>query len=193
MKSTTLTVISLALLVVQCATATQSISATDQRLFYQGRTQQLSSTEVQFDWPGIEIHIQFRAQSVSALFTANGSTFNVIIDNQLVQILNTTSSQKIYTLGDNLDVSKTHYLRLTKRTEPLVGVTTFGGLILKGGDEQFLAQPPLNPVKRVEWIGDSITAGYGNEGTTPSCPFTPATENNLKFVFASVFLGSTWA
>jgi lysophospholipase L1-like esterase len=41
---------------------------------------------------------------------------------------------------------------------------------------QVLAPPPVT--RRLEFIGDSITCGYGIEGANESCGFTPQTENH---------------
>jgi lysophospholipase L1-like esterase len=38
--------------------------------------------------------------------------------------------------------------------------------------------PPAPAARRLEFVGDSITCGYGIEGANMSCPFTPATENH---------------
>ena len=35
--------------------------------------------------------------------------------------------------------------------------------------------PPFT--RKLEFIGDSITCGFGNEGPGPNCPFTADTEN----------------
>jgi hypothetical protein len=170
-----------AVALLQGTLAASTFPATDPSIGYLGRTQPASSSSITFDWPGVEIRVTVNAQSVAALFTDSGSTFNVFVDSQLVQILNTTSTQTIYLLVDGLDTSKSHYIRLTKRTEPLVAVTTFNGFVLKGGAETLSAPPLTNPTRKVEWIGDSLTCGYGNEGDSPNCPFTPGTENNLRY------------
>jgi lysophospholipase L1-like esterase len=47
---------------------------------------------------------------------------------------------------------------------------------LNGGT---LLAPPPAPDRRIEVIGDSITCGYGNEGTNP-CAFTPDTEDHYR-------------
>ncbi len=66
--------------------------------------------------------------------------------------------------------------RLVKRTEALVGTARFSGFDFGGDGHMLLA--PKHPDRRILVIGDSISAGYGNEGPNEKCPFTPATENS---------------
>jgi lysophospholipase L1-like esterase len=62
---------------------------------------------------------------------------------------------------------------LFKRTEAKVGEVAFMGF--DGAGEMLPAPPP--PPRRIELIGDSITAGYGNEGPSAYCTFNPYEEN----------------
>src|SRR5258708_25221227 len=66
---------------------------------------------------------------------------------------------------------------ITKRTESDLGVAEFLGLVPKGG--VLLASPPPF-VRRIEYIGDSITCGYGDLGSSALCHFTPDTEDETS-------------
>ncbi len=59
-----------------------------------------------------------------------------------------------------------------RRTEASFNETTFNGFDVPEG--AYLPGPPV-PTRRLEVIGDSISAAYGNEGVYP-CQFTSATE-----------------
>jgi hypothetical protein len=77
---------------------------------------------------------------------------------------------------------------LRKRTEAFLGVVTFHGFAIAG---DFAHQPLFVPAlankqaslmtnnegRRIEFVGDSISCGYGIAGHPP-CPFSPATENS---------------
>ena len=69
-----------------------------------------------------------------------------------------------------------HTVSLVKRTEALVGEVIFSGFDFGPGGKLLPAPPPAT--RRLEFVGDSISAGYGNEGSNQSCPFTDATENS---------------
>jgi len=68
-----------------------------------------------------------------------------------------------------------HVLEVYRRTEASFGSTVVLGLEVTGGE---LLEPPAAPARRIEIVGDSITCGYGNEGTIPTCPFSADTENH---------------
>jgi hypothetical protein len=55
-----------------------------------------------------------------------------------------------------------HSFLITKRTEGEEGATVFRGLELDDGGT--LLAPPPRPTRRIEFFGDSITSGMGNEG-----------------------------
>jgi hypothetical protein len=81
----------------------------------------------------------------------------------------------------------THSVVLRKRTEALFGVVTFRGFAVAGASEAesfFIpavkvarADGARDSSRRIEFVGDSISCGYGIEGHPP-CPFTAATENS---------------
>lgn len=71
-----------------------------------------------------------------------------------------------------------HVVELFKRTEPEVGQAQLLGLELPWGAR--LLAPPERPDRRIEFIGDSLTTGFGNVGGGPTCPFTAATEDGYR-------------
>ncbi|WNG19206.1 GDSL-type esterase/lipase family protein [Cystobacter fuscus] len=52
-----------------------------------------------------------------------------------------------------------HVIEIVKRTESYAGNIRFLGVSVQGS----LLEPPPRPERRMEFIGDSITCGYGNE------------------------------
>ncbi|HEY8206800.1 MAG TPA: SGNH/GDSL hydrolase family protein [Myxococcaceae bacterium] len=71
-----------------------------------------------------------------------------------------------------------HVVELFKRTEPEVGRGQLLGLELPWGGR--LLEPPPAPTRRIEILGDSLTAGFGNLGGGPNCPFSAATEDGYR-------------
>ena len=71
-----------------------------------------------------------------------------------------------------------HTIVIRKRTEAFVGRAVFQGFVLDRGG--MLASPAPRPERRIEAIGNSITCGYGVEGTSASCTFSPETEDASK-------------
>ncbi|ATB33129.1 SGNH/GDSL hydrolase family protein [Melittangium boletus] len=61
-----------------------------------------------------------------------------------------------------------HTIELVKRTEAHAGGVRFQGIRIQG----VLLEPPPRPSRRMEFIGDSITCGYGNEASIAAPTYT---------------------
>lgn len=68
-----------------------------------------------------------------------------------------------------------HTLRMQKRTEGEQGRTTLHAFRL-ARNGRLLPAPP-SPGRHIEFIGNSLTCGYGTEGRSKDEPFEPETEN----------------
>jgi lysophospholipase L1-like esterase len=125
-----------------------------------------------FAWPGTAIALRFSGTAIGVTLTDQGSNvFEVVLDGKHT-VLTLQPGTKKYALGSGL-AGGAHELLLYRRTEPLFKETTFNGFDLESS--AYLPSAPL-PTRRLEVIGDSISAAYGNEGEHP-CRFTAATEN----------------
>jgi lysophospholipase L1-like esterase len=151
----------------------ERISPTDPLIRYTGRIDFTDPNRPAFDWPAVTIEAAFEGSSAAVLLEDGLNFYNVTIDGQS-SVLQTFPDQQRYVLAEGLSAGE-HTLRLTKRTETFYGTPVFLGFELDPGRE-LLPLPP-RPERRIEFIGDSITAGYGSEGTSPTCIFSPDTEN----------------
>jgi len=77
-------------------------------------------------------------------------------------------------LAKNLPNRK-HRLEISRRTEWHGGNTTFEGFIIDAGKKLL---PAVKRKRTIEFIGNSYTCGYGNEGKSREEHFTYSTENN---------------
>lgn len=133
-----------------------------------------------FSWPGSAIVTRFSGTSLSARFNdastpEQSNFFQVVIDGEPRGVLKVNNQKELYTVADGLADGE-HELLLHRRTEALVGVTQFLEFVPQQGEE--LLPVPAAPERRIEVIGDSISAGYGIDGADETCPFTSDTENN---------------
>jgi lysophospholipase L1-like esterase len=87
--------------------------------------------------------------------------------------LGLASGRRFYAVAAALEDGE-HVARVARRNEGHGGVTTF---IEARVDEGELLAPPVAPPLRLEFIGDSITAGFGVDGQDP-CRFEYRTENH---------------
>jgi lysophospholipase L1-like esterase len=154
------------------ASVTNRYDADDGRIQFNGRFDFQDPKAPAFDWSATSIEFSFSGTSLTILLQDGRNSYNVLIDSQ-PQVLKTEMGVETYLLAENL-ASGRHHAVISKRTEAYVGAAEFKGLIIDGGE---LEQPPTVPSRLIEFIGDSITTGYGNEGESPNCWFTPDTQN----------------
>lgn len=89
---------------------------------------------------------------------------NVSIDGGAPTVLKVNENTVRYPLASGLPDGY-HTVRVTKRTEAQFGSQLqFEGFDYGGGKP---APAPARKARRIEVYGDSISAGYGNEGTAP--------------------------
>jgi GDSL-like Lipase/Acylhydrolase family/Carbohydrate esterase 2 N-terminal len=95
---------------------------------------------------------------------------DVRIDGVLQPKLALKKGRQHYRIAHDLAPGE-HTVRLARRNEGHGGVTSF----FQFDDMELVVAPPL-PSVRLEFVGDSITCGFGVDGTDP-CSFEYATEN----------------
>jgi lysophospholipase L1-like esterase len=127
---------------------------------------------VSFDWPGTTIEAAFEGTSCAVLLSDGNNDYNLYVDGKPSGVLSTTSESR-YEVARGLPEGR-HTVRLTRRTESGFGEAVFKGFILDKG-RKLVALPP-RPERRLLFIGDSFTTGYGNEGQL-GCKFSRETQN----------------
>jgi lysophospholipase L1-like esterase len=140
-----------------------------------------------FAWPASSIFTRFSgtglavslAEAGNAVYQGNAvnNWYDVWVDGALGPAFKAVNGTTQYTVAQGL-AQGDHYVRISKRTEPQIGTAIFRGFTPLEGGTLLPAPSPL--ARRIQFIGDSITAGYGADGNvakTGYCNFTPATEN----------------
>ncbi|MET0793444.1 MAG: SGNH/GDSL hydrolase family protein [Polyangiaceae bacterium] len=126
-----------------------------------------------FAWSGTAVALRFKGTAIGVTLTDGGNNwFEVVVDDQHT-VLSLQQGTKKYALASNLRDGP-HDVLLYRRTEPSFGPTTFSGFDVPSS--AYLPGQAV-PTHRLEVIGDSISAGYGNEGVLP-CTFEGKTENH---------------
>lgn len=141
------------------------------------------------NWPGTQVYAGFTGTSIRAtlkeLTKHNygnlgrvNNHYNVSIDGGApVHLPALQDGTQTVTLASGL-APGAHQMVLTKRTEGQVGSTQLLGFTLSSNAT--LAPATAPKTRRVEFIGDSGTVGYGADGNDRGgdvCAFTVATEN----------------
>jgi len=111
-------------------------------------------------WPGSSISLKFHGESIgTTLEDQNGENFyNVVVDGTQVAVLQLSKGIKKYVLAENL-VEGEHTIELHKRNDWGYGWTRFYGFDMMGSR----TLPTEAKEIFVEFYGNSITTGYGNE------------------------------
>jgi lysophospholipase L1-like esterase len=143
-----------------------------------GRMDTTTPTEPSFEWEGCGIEASFRGTQVSMTMRGDATApnyFAVFVDGteQPTLVVNGAAATS-YPLATGLSAG-THHVLVFRRAESFQNATQFVSFDFgTGGD---LLAPPAALTRRIEFIGDSITAGYGVECTNANTGFTAATEN----------------
>lgn len=150
---------------------------------YEGRIDNSSPKYVVFNYSGVSATIRFKGVALSAIihdYAEGGEQhtnfFNVIVDDSIVSTLEMDNEDTLYTLAQELSYGE-HTVKLFKRTEAQVGKSAFSGFIVHGTE---VLTPLPKPERKVEFIGDSWSVGYGNLVSTdqPNTGYHSKNEDN---------------
>jgi endoglucanase len=158
------------------ARAAVDVPADNPNIQYFGRFDFSNPKQPACDWPGCYIETRFTGTSIAVKLSGGTNDFNVFIDGQAKPKIAMSNGKTTYVAASAL-ADGSHSLLLTKRTEGFSGVTAFTGFQLDDG-KSLQAPPPRAVAKKIQFIGDSFTAGYGDEATVVSCPERQPYDNN---------------
>ena len=141
---------------------------------YSGRIDFSNPLTPAFAFPGISIKAKFNGTDVKANLKGYGGTnyFNVFIDGVFVKKFALGNETVSEICGAGLS-DEIHTVEITKRTESFLGKVEFLGFDIDGT----LLPPDPKPENKIEFIGNSITCGYGNEDVSTG-GFDESLENN---------------
>lgn len=139
-----------------------------------GRHDRVGPTRVRYGWPGTGLHVRFHGTALWLLMDDHAWFHEVRVDADAPTRLATQPGPRRYMVVEGLPEGE-HTVVVRRRTEGHLGPTD---VIDVETDGRLLPAPA--PELRMEVLGDSITAGYGNEGSNRFCKFSPKTENHLR-------------
>jgi len=133
-----------------------------------GRYDMKDPTKPRFDWSGNTMTARFDGPGQVTWGAEAGveMVFEQVIDGQAEQIvLGGLIESKTVTRQVG---SGTHEIVVVRSSEALYGDCAYIPFTFGGGAKQL---PPTEYARRIEYIGDSITCGYGDEGPNATCPY----------------------
>ncbi len=145
------------------AQATKLIPANNPYIQYFGRWDMTDSLHPRYSWPGVYLCAEFSGTTIGIRLADGTDYFNVYIDGKLHGVFHGTNrADTDYVLVDSLQNTR-HTFMLTRRNITFEKPYTFSGIILDNGAT--LLPPPPKPTRKIEFIGDSFTAGESDEAT----------------------------
>ncbi|NUS16677.1 MAG: SGNH/GDSL hydrolase family protein [Streptomyces sp.] len=138
-----------------------------------GRVEESPSGAALYTWPGVYFEGRFRGTGVGVVLDDATNDYDVQVDGATVAVLvqpgSTTYWVKDLAAGE-------HSVRLVKRTESPWAAGEFGGFRAAPGG-RMLSEPAAR-TRQIEFIGDSLTVGYGNLSTTRDCSANGGVDRN---------------
>jgi lysophospholipase L1-like esterase len=141
------------------------IFPTSEKINYYGRFDFTDPAKPRCNWSGAFIEASFPGPAIGMRMEHTNAFFDVEIDGKLDTVIS-SGSNKDFIFRNNLSQGL-HTVRIRFRGEDHWGAGTFSGLYLADGKE--LSDPPAKPIRKIEFIGDSYTAGYGVESSSRTC------------------------
>lgn len=143
-----------------------------------------------FSHPGIQIKFIFKGKSLTIGLSDISNSgaehinfYNVFANDSLIDVIEISTSKKWYNVNHIFNDSETE-ITIFKRTEAMCASGIFEGLKI---DESAVISKVKLKSRKIEWVGDSFTAGYGNLASNlpppqgnPSTGFHAKNQDNSK-------------
>ncbi|MDE7420993.1 MAG: lipase [Muribaculaceae bacterium] len=176
-KSTSLLSLALSIGLLSCSQKQSEtiIPANDPNINYMGRIYWDENGHGNFNYPGTSAILKFKGTGIRMETSPGSGKFVVEIDNQEPKTIMFTPTDSILTLAENLKDS-IHNVRVTYAIEGFEFNPSFRSFSINGKP----LTPDEKPELKIEFIGNSITCGYGIEANDPKTGFSYDTENHTK-------------
>lgn len=159
------------------------INPTDSCIQYVGRICFSNPMRPRFTFPGTQIIARFTGTSLKMMAKPRSGYFMAQIDGaEPFKVSFMGERDSVVTLATALPQG-CHDVRLMYVIEGYELKPDFRGFVLDAGAKLLTA--PALPQRTIEFIGNSITCGYGNESIEMSDPFEYETENHY-FTYAQI-------
>ena len=159
------------------------ISPSDKHILYTGRISFTNPKRPAFNYPGTQIIAAFEGTSLKMIAKPGSGYYMAQIDGaEPFKVSFMEKRDSVVSLATALPEGR-HLVRLMYIIEGYEFYPEFWGFVLDKG--KTLVEAPALPSRKIEFIGNSITCGYGNEGLKPYEGFDYSTENHY-YSYASI-------
>ncbi|MFD3621276.1 RICIN domain-containing protein [Streptomyces sp. NPDC058676] len=136
-----------------------------------GRVKDAGNT-VQYSWPGVYFEGRVSGTGVGIVLNDSAADYDVQVDGTTAATLVTPGDTTHWINGLS---DSTHTVRLVKRNDTPGDTSTFGGFVAAPGGA--VLSKPAARNRQIEFIGDSLTVGYGNLSTSRTCTWDQVKRN----------------
>src|SRR5579871_6141921 len=162
--------------------AGQAVPPADPRVHYEGRLDWTDPQAPTMSFPGCAVVVRFEGSGLDArMDTTIADHVQVVLDGRPTRVIALTRTPEDYAVARDLSAGA-HTVALFKATETNRGTLQFFGLRLQPGTH--LLDVP-KPTRMIEFIGDSITCGYGDMAANRFEAVSPA-NSNWYYTFGSI-------
>jgi hypothetical protein len=164
------------ILFVSLNISAKNYRASDHLIEYTGRIDFSNPDAPRFSYSGVSIRACFKGTGISAIMDdeKGENYYTIILDKTQVTKIKMNKGKQAYILAQNL-IKGVHEVEIFRSTEQMFGKTSFLGFETDRGTS--LVEIPDKRTRMIEFIGNSITCGYGNEGEL-GATFGASTENH---------------
>ncbi len=151
------------------------VKADDPHIQYIGRVSLAKPHVARFNYPGTTIVANFEGTSLKMICRPKTGFFMAQVDGaEAFKVSFDSEKDSVVTLATALPQG-VHTVKVMYVIEGLYREPEFHGFVLDKGCH--LVAPPTLPERKIEFIGNSITCGYGKESIVASEPFEESSEN----------------
>ena len=136
-----------------------------------GRVKEAGNT-VQYSWPGVYFEGRVSGTGVGIVLNDSAADYDVQVDGTTVATLVTPGNTTHWINGLS---NSTHVVRLVKRNDTPGDTSAFRGFVAAPGGA--VLSKPAARSRQIEFIGDSLTVGYGNLSTSRTCTWDQVKRN----------------
>ncbi len=152
------------------------VPASDARILYVGRVDFTNPEAPLYTYPGVQIMAGFEGTSIRMKAKPKSGFYMAQVDElEPFKVDYFTREDTVTVLAEGLPEGR-HVVKLMNIIEGYEMRPEFYGFILDPGKD--LTDPPALPQRKIEFIGNSITCGYGVEAQAATVRFSYDTENH---------------
>jgi lysophospholipase L1-like esterase len=143
------------------------VPGSDPAIVWNGRVDRSDPGRIVYTWPGVHCRFLTDSPVLKVVLDDNANITRILVDGQQILEIIPAAGIRTNLIPLPAGTGQVREITIIKRTECPWAEGSFLGVLV---DSSASFAAPVSRGRRIEFIGDSFTAGYGNLGTSLSCP-----------------------